>query len=147
MESNKKVIFGPPSRQKASPMGEHSLTVLSCVTPLSTSNLGLFPTKRSSASHDLFLELDQLRKQLRDSKERELALPAELWQCRENPRVSELEKELGSRKGEINRLARLNTSLEAEKTNLSTLSEQLSALSFVVEQREENVRLDGHGNP
>ncbi|TKW09164.1 hypothetical protein SEVIR_6G075200v4 [Setaria viridis] len=98
---------------------------------------------RSPASHDLFLELDHLREQLRESKERELALQAELRQCRENPRVSELEKELDARKGEIDRLARLNTSLEAEKTSLS---EQLSALSSMVEQREENVRLDGHGN-
>ncbi|PAN33459.1 hypothetical protein PAHAL_6G023000 [Panicum hallii] len=98
---------------------------------------------RSPASHDLFLELDHLREQLRESKERELALQAELRQCRENPKVSELEKELDSRKGEIDRLARLNTSLEAEKTSLS---EQLSALSSMVEQREENVRLDGHGN-
>ncbi|RLM60481.1 protein CHUP1, chloroplastic-like [Panicum miliaceum] len=98
---------------------------------------------RSPASHDLFLELDHLREQLSESKERELALQAELRQCRENPKVSELEKELDSRKGEIDRLARLNTSLEAEKTSLS---EQLSALSSMVEQREENVRLDGHGN-
>ena len=98
---------------------------------------------RSPASHDLFLELDHLREQLRESKERELALRAELRQCRENPRVSELEKELDARKGEIDRLARLNTSLEAEKTSLS---EQLSTLSSMAEQCDENVRLDGHGN-
>ena len=98
---------------------------------------------RSPASHDLFLELDHLREQLRESKERELALQAELRQCRENARVSELEKELDARKGEIDRLARLNTSLEAEKTSLS---EQLSTLSSMAEQRDENVRLDGHGN-
>ncbi|OEL38617.1 Protein CHUP1, chloroplastic [Dichanthelium oligosanthes] len=98
---------------------------------------------RSPASHDLFLELDHLREQLRESKERELALRSELRQCRENPKVSELEKELDSRKGEIERLTRLNTSLEADKTSLS---EQISALSSMVEHREENVRLDGHGN-
>ncbi|XP_062191024.1 protein CHUP1, chloroplastic-like [Phragmites australis] len=98
---------------------------------------------RSPASHDLFLELDHLREQLRESKERELALQSELRQCRENSRVSELEKELDTRKSEIDRLERLNTSLEAEKTSLS---EQLSALSSMVEHHEENVRLDGHGN-
>uniref|UniRef100_A0ACD6AJ64 Uncharacterized protein n=1 Tax=Avena sativa TaxID=4498 RepID=A0ACD6AJ64_AVESA len=98
---------------------------------------------RSPASHDLFLELDHLREQLRESKERESALQSELRQCRENPRVSELEKELDSRKNEIDRLARLKTSLEAEKTSLS---EQLSALSSMVEQHEETVRLDRHGN-
>uniref|UniRef100_A0A0E0LQW9 Protein CHUP1, chloroplastic n=1 Tax=Oryza punctata TaxID=4537 RepID=A0A0E0LQW9_ORYPU len=98
---------------------------------------------RSPASHDLFLELDHLREQLRESKERELALQSELRQCRENPRVSELEKDLDSRKNEIDRLVRLKTSLEAEKTSLS---EQLSALSCMVEQHEENTRSDGHGN-
>ncbi|KAF0900515.1 hypothetical protein E2562_032112 [Oryza meyeriana var. granulata] len=98
---------------------------------------------RSPASHDLFLELDHLREQLRESKERELALQSELRQCRENPRVSELDKELDSRKNEIDRLMQLKTSLEAEKTSLS---EQLSALSCMVEQHEENARLDGHGN-
>uniref|UniRef100_A0A453S017 Protein CHUP1, chloroplastic n=1 Tax=Aegilops tauschii subsp. strangulata TaxID=200361 RepID=A0A453S017_AEGTS len=98
---------------------------------------------RSPASHDLFLELDHLREQLRESKERESALQSELQQCRENPRVSALEKELDSRKNEIDKLARLKTSLEAEKTSLS---EQLSALSSMVEQHEETVRLDGHGN-
>ncbi|XP_052164944.1 protein CHUP1, chloroplastic-like [Oryza glaberrima] len=98
---------------------------------------------RSPASHDLFLELDHLREQLRESKERELALQSELRQCRENPRVSELEKDLDSRKNEIDRLVRLKTSLEVEKTSLS---EQLSALSCMVEQHEENARLDGHGN-
>ncbi|XP_006659088.1 protein CHUP1, chloroplastic-like [Oryza brachyantha] len=98
---------------------------------------------RSPASHDLFLELDHLREQLRESKERELVSQSELRQCRENPRVSELEKQLDSRKNEIDRLVRLKTSLEAEKTSLS---EQLSALSSMVEQHEENARLDGHGN-
>ncbi|KAL5231269.1 hypothetical protein ABZP36_030045 [Zizania latifolia] len=98
---------------------------------------------RSPASHDLFLELDHLREQLRESKERELALQSELRQCRENPRVSELEKELDSRKNEIDKLARLKTSLEAEKTSLS---EQLSALSSMREQCEDNARLDGHGD-
>jgi hypothetical protein len=68
-----------------------------------------------------------------------LAFQAELRQCRENPRVPELEKELDSRRDEIDMLARLNTSLEAEKTSLS---EQLSALSSMVEQHEGNVRLD-----
>lgn len=97
---------------------------------------------RSPASHDLFLELDHLREQVRESKEKELALQSELRRCRENPRVSELEKELDSRKNEIDKLVRLKTSLESEKTSLS---EQLSALSSMVEQHEENVR-DGHGN-
>ncbi|GJN12535.1 hypothetical protein PR202_ga30819 [Eleusine coracana subsp. coracana] len=97
----------------------------------------------SPASRDLFLELDHLREQLRESKERELALRSELRQCRENSRVSELEKELDTRKTEIDRFARLNTSLEAEK---ASLSEQLSALSSIVEHHEENVRLDRHGN-
>jgi uncharacterized protein YhaN len=87
--------------------------------------------------------LDHLREQLRESKERESALQTELLQCKEIPRVSELEKELDSRNNEIDRLARLKTSLEAEKTSLS---EQLSALSSMVEQHEETVRLDGHGN-
>ncbi|CAD6246539.1 unnamed protein product [Miscanthus lutarioriparius] len=98
---------------------------------------------RSPASHDLFLELDHLREQLRESKERELALQSELRQCRENPKVSELEKELYSMRDEVDRLARLKTSLEAEKTSIS---EQLSALSSMVEHHEENVRLDSHGN-
>ncbi|KAL5222542.1 hypothetical protein ABZP36_027255 [Zizania latifolia] len=98
---------------------------------------------RSPASHDLFLELDHLREQLRESKEREVALQSELRQCRENPRVSELEKELNSRKNEIDKLVRHKASLEAEKTSLS---EQLSVLSCMVEQHEDNARLDVHGN-
>jgi hypothetical protein len=103
---------------------------------------------RSPASHDLFLELDHLREQLRESKERELALRSELRQCRENSRVSELEKELDTRKNETDRLARLNTSLEAEK---ASLSEQLSGLSSMVEHHEENVNkvpyVDGDNAP
>lgn len=98
---------------------------------------------RSPASHDLFLELDHLREQLRESKERESALQSELQQCRENPRVSALEKDLDSKKNEIDKLVRLKTSLESEK---ASLSEQLSVLSSMVEQHEETVRLDGHGN-
>ncbi|KAL5659907.1 hypothetical protein ACJX0J_027032, partial [Zea mays] len=98
---------------------------------------------RSPASHDLFLELDHLREQLRESKERELTLQSELRQCRENPKVSELEKELDSMRDEVDRLARLKISLEAEKTSIS---EQLSALSSMEEHHEENVRLDSHGN-
>lgn len=81
---------------------------------------------KSPSSHNLVLELDQLRELLRESKERELALRCELLQYKESPRVSELELELDIKKNEIEKLNSTVDSLEAEKTNLC---EQLASLS------------------
>ncbi|XP_072967874.1 protein CHUP1, chloroplastic-like [Typha angustifolia] len=94
---------------------------------------------RSPASHDLVLELDHLRRLLRESKERELALQSELLQHKENPKVLDLERELDTKRTEIDELARRATLLEAEKINLS---EQLDNLSSIVKHREGNQRVD-----
>ncbi|CAL9163313.1 unnamed protein product [Musa hybrid cultivar] len=80
----------------------------------------------SAASHDLFLELDHLRELLREAKDRESTLQSELLQYKENPRALELEKEVDSKRIEIEKLTSRVGSLEAEKTNLS---EQLASLT------------------
>lgn len=80
----------------------------------------------SAASHDLFLELDRLRELLREAKDRESTLQSELLQYKENPRALELEKEVDSKRIEIEKLTSRVGSLEAEKMNLS---EQLASLT------------------
>lgn len=84
----------------------------------------------SPSSRDLFLELDHLRNMLRESKERELVLRAELTEYKENSRLLELKEELEVKKIELEKLNSKISSLETEKSNLS---EQLASLSSMFE--------------
>ena len=95
---------------------------------------------RSPSSHDLFIELDQLRSLLRDSKDRELALQSQLLQYTENPRVSELERELCAKRIEIERLNCRVGYLQVKKDNLF---EQLASLTSILETREDCSSLEG----
>ncbi|RRT62175.1 hypothetical protein B296_00029485 [Ensete ventricosum] len=81
----------------------------------------------STASHDLFLELDHLRELLREAKDRDSTLQSELLQYKENPRALELEKEVDSKRIEIEKLTSRVSSLEAENTNLSEQFESLTS--------------------
>lgn len=92
---------------------------------------------KSSSSRDLFLELDHLRSLLRESKERELKLQAELQEYKGNLKSSDIERELDLKRSENDNLIRRIGFLEAEKTSLS---ERLGALSSIIEAipREES---------
>ncbi|KAJ1694968.1 hypothetical protein LUZ63_011666 [Rhynchospora breviuscula] len=90
---------------------------------------------RSPASREIFAELDHLREQLRESKERELALKCEILQLKENPRAAELERENDAKTTEIEKLKSVINLLETEK---SGLREEISNLNLIVE-REGNV--------
>lgn len=92
---------------------------------------------KSSASNDLFTELEQLRSLLQESKERELKLQAELSECKRNPKVLDLESELETKKSEVSSLEQKVGCLEAEKEGLS---EQLVSLSCNLERQEEVLR-------
>ncbi|RWR85779.1 protein CHUP1, chloroplastic-like protein [Cinnamomum micranthum f. kanehirae] len=85
---------------------------------------------KSSSSRDLFLELDHLRSLLRESKERELKLQAELQEYKGNLKSSDIERELDLKRSENDNLIRRIGFLEAEKTGLS---ERLGALSSIIE--------------
>lgn len=85
---------------------------------------------KSSSSRDLFLELDHLRSLLRESKERELKLQAELQEYKGNPKISDIERELDLKRSENDNLIRRVGFLEAEKTSLS---ERLASLSSIIE--------------
>lgn len=123
-------------------VSSHENQYISCQSRVKRSLIGDFPCSantaqvhphaldnrlRSPSSHDLFIELDHLRGLLRDSKDRELALQSQLLQYKENPRVSELERELDVKKVEIKRL-------QAENENVS---EQLTSLSSIFDARED----------
>jgi hypothetical protein len=90
---------------------------------------------RSPASREIFAELDHLREQLRESKERELTLKCEILQLKENPRVAELERDNDFKKAEIEKLRSVVSLLEADKLGLR---EEISNLNLIVE-REGNV--------
>lgn len=90
---------------------------------------------RSPASREIFAELDHLREQLRESKERELALKCEILQLKESPRIAELERENDAKKAEIEKLQSVASLLETDKLGLR---EEISNLNSIVE-REGNV--------
>ncbi|XP_057970928.1 protein CHUP1, chloroplastic-like [Malania oleifera] len=89
---------------------------------------------KSSGSRDLFLELENLRGLLQESKEREFKLQAELSECRKDPRVLELEGELEEKRNEVASLMQRVGLLEAEKTSLS---EQLALVNSVPERPQD----------
>lgn len=110
---------------------------LSCsanATQVHPQSLNTNRTKSSAGSRDLFLELDNLRSLLQESKERELKLQAELSDCKRNPKVLDLERELELKKGEIDSLVKKVGLLESEKTSLS---EQLISLTSVLERQSD----------
>lgn len=91
--SNQKNSFGgvSHSRVKRALIGD-----LSC----SINAIQVHPhTFHQGNSKDLFLEIDQLRKLLQESKEREFKLQAELSECKKNTKVNDLEKGVELKKG------------------------------------------------
>lgn len=70
-------------------------------------------------SEDLFQEIDHLRTQLQESKDREVKLQGELSEFNRNPKVLELERELESKKSEIDGLVKRVALLEGGKVSLS----------------------------
>ncbi|KAJ4980692.1 hypothetical protein NE237_031529 [Protea cynaroides] len=138
--SNQRNPFGPnQSRVKRSLIGDFPYTENSAqVHPHAFDS---HHTK--SSSRDLFLELDHLRSLLRESKERESKLQAELLEHEKNPKVCDIENELESKKNEAENLAQLVNLLEAEK---SSLSEQLASLSLILEILPEASEQEERGN-
>ncbi|TXG48224.1 hypothetical protein EZV62_027518 [Acer yangbiense] len=112
------------SRVKRSLIGDLSCSVAAQVHPHA------YPTHRrqSSGSRDLFLELDSLRSLLQESKEREFKLQAELSECKRNPKILELEREVEERKFVADDLVKRVRLLEDEKMSLC---EQLASSSLV----------------
>ncbi|KAI5332137.1 hypothetical protein L3X38_022265 [Prunus dulcis] len=127
--ANQKNSFVPSHpRVKRSLIGD-----LSCSVNGNQVHPQMHPTHRRQSSRDLFIELDHLRNLLRESKEREFQLQAELSECKRNPKVLELERELEVKRIELDGLARKVEFLEEEKTSLS---EQLSALTSILDRNE-----------
>ncbi|KAI3420493.1 uncharacterized protein J3R85_012804 [Psidium guajava] len=102
------------SRVKRSLIGD-----LSCSANSAQVYPQLHQTHRRQGSRDLFVELDQLRGLLQESKEREFKLQAELTECKRNPKVLDLEREVEVRKSEIDEFRRRVELLECEKRSLS----------------------------
>lgn len=113
------------SNQKNQSAVSHSRVKRSLIGDLSCSanSAQVYPqlqqTHRRQGSRDLFVELDQLRGLLQESKEREFKLQAELTECKRNPRVLDLEREVEVKKSEIDELRRRVELLECEKGSLS----------------------------
>uniref|UniRef100_A0A803MRY1 Uncharacterized protein n=1 Tax=Chenopodium quinoa TaxID=63459 RepID=A0A803MRY1_CHEQI len=70
-----------------------------------------------SSSQDLFVEIENLRILLKDSKQREFQLQSELSECRKNQKVLELEKEVEGKKNEVESLTRKIKLLESDFKN------------------------------
>lgn len=102
------------SRVKRSLIGD-----LSCSANSAQVYPQLQQTHRRQGSRDLFVELDHLRGLLQESKERECKLQGELTECKRNPRVLDLEREVEVKKSEIDELRRRVELLECEKGSLS----------------------------
>ncbi|XP_051125685.1 protein CHUP1, chloroplastic-like [Andrographis paniculata] len=100
-------------------------------------------TKSINSSQDLFQEIDHLRSLLQESKDRELKLQAELSECKRNPKVLELEKDLELKKSEIDGLLKRVESLESEKANLSG---QVVSLAAVMGKQDEALESDAFAN-
>lgn len=113
--------------QNNSLVPSHSRVKRSLITDLSCSTNSnqvhpktiQFQAHKRQSSRDLFVELDQLRNLLQESKNREFKLQAELSECKRNPRVLELERELVEKKTKIEGLLKKVELLEEEKTILS----------------------------
>ncbi|WOL16226.1 protein CHUP1, chloroplastic-like [Canna indica] len=150
--ANKKQSVIEISSQKSNTVSYHSRVKRSlvgefpCTANAAQVHPHVFDCHRttSNASHDLFLELDHLRELLRESKERESTLQSELLLYKGNPRALELEKELESRKIEVENLTLRVNSLKAENT---TLSQQLSSLSSMSHNSEGSFRLEDREHP
>ncbi|KAF9620548.1 hypothetical protein IFM89_013213 [Coptis chinensis] len=99
--------------------------------------------KSSTASRDLFIELDHLRDLLKESKEREQKLRDEVHELKSSPRVSDLEREVEVKRSETDNLIKRVLLLESEKTSLS---EQVASLSKIAESREEVLRRNEDGS-
>lgn len=97
----------------------------------------MYQTHRRQSSRDLFLELDHLRNLLHDSKEREFQLQAELSECKRNPRVLELERELEAKRREVDGVMRKVEVLEEEKASLAEQLVSISERSEEVLKRED----------
>ncbi|KAK6932028.1 hypothetical protein RJ641_001652 [Dillenia turbinata] len=93
-------------------------------------------------SRDLFLEIDHLRNLLRDSKERESELQAELSKCKKTQKELDLERELELKKNEVEKL---NLKVHSLEQQLASRNEgQVSSKSLemeVVELRRLNKEL------
>lgn len=113
--------------------------------------------RQSSGSRDLFIELDHLRDLVQESKERELKLQAQLSECKNDSKISDLlerirllesenlslSQQLNSKRVEngglkdlelqVAELSRLNKELQLQKRNLacklSSVESQLASLS------------------
>ncbi|KAG6594406.1 Protein CHUP1, chloroplastic, partial [Cucurbita argyrosperma subsp. sororia] len=93
-----------------------------------------YQTHRRQSSRDLFVELDQLRSLLNESKQREFELQNELAELQRNTRNFELERELEEKKAELEGLTQKFSLLEEDRR---ALSEQLVAASSISEKPEE----------
>ncbi|KAK6916907.1 hypothetical protein RJ641_017658 [Dillenia turbinata] len=96
-------------------------------------------------SRDLFLEIDHLRNLLRDSKERELELQAELSKCKKPKKELDIERELELKKNEVENLNQKVHSLEQQLASFASRNEgHMSSKSLemeVVELRRLNKEL------
>lgn len=141
--TNQKNPFVPShSRVKRSLIGD-----LACSVNAGQVHPNAFQTHRRQSSRDLFIELDHLRSLLQESKEREFKLQAGISECKRNPKVLDLERELEVKNGELDDLVRKMGLLEAEKTSLS---EQISALTSISEvskgeDNESSIALSSQG--
>lgn len=139
--TSQKNPFGPShSRVKRSLIGD-----LSCSVTASQVHPHAYQThhrRQSSGSRDLFLELDNLRSLLQESKEREFKLQAELSELKRNGRLLDLERDLEASKTEVDELAQRIGVLESEK---SSLCEQVAEMCLISERRHEEI-LKKEGN-
>lgn len=127
------------SRVKRSLIGDLSCSINATQVHPHTLNTN----KSSPGSRDLFLELDHLRSLLQESKDREFKLQAELSECKRNPKVFELERELELKKSEIDKFVEKVELLESEK---SCLSEQLVSLTSILGSQDEILNEEDHEN-
>ncbi|GER36816.1 hydroxyproline-rich glycoprotein family protein [Striga asiatica] len=86
----------------------------------------------TASSEDLFLEIDHLRNLLQESKDREVILQAELSECTKK----EVERELESKRSEVNGLLKKVGLLEGEKANLLS---QVEALNSVMGKKQDEI--------
>ncbi|CAK9321286.1 unnamed protein product [Citrullus colocynthis] len=128
--ANQKEKFVPShSRIKRSIIGD-----LACSANPAQVHPQSYQTHRRQSSRDLFVELDQLRSLLNESKQREFELQNELAELKRNARNYEIERELEEKKAELDGLTQKVCVLEEDRR---ALSEQLVALSSIPEKQEE----------
>lgn len=137
---NQKIPFGlSHSRAKRSLIGDLSCSISATQIHPHTCSAN----KSSPGSRDLFLELDNLRSLLQESKDREFKLQAELSECKRNPKVFELERELEMKRSEIDKFVEKVELLESEN---SSLSEQLVSLNSSLERESDIPKREGNEN-